>query len=359
MKAAIIGTGLIANTHVQALQSLGQDVAAVVNRNQERGEAFARKWNIPSCTTSFADALSDEIQVVHICTPPALHYDMIKAALMAGKHVVCEKPMCIEPQRARELTKLAQEKGRIGAVVFNVRFHEASQHAKAKLADSAFGPIRLVHGSYLQEFHALPDYYSWRYQPELAGPMRALTEIGSHWIDLVHYWTGLEITAVSAQFGAFDPERKLREGMMHRGGEGEQLEVSSEDAAMLSLRFSNGAIGNVVLSEISHGRSNRLQLEITGTQQSLWWNNEQPYQLHLGEKFHGFQTLTFPFGDGFGRTFQACFAAIYADIERGETSPDHPYATFEDGYRNAAVCMAAYRSAQEDGKWRIVMDNVK
>lgn len=358
MKVALVGTGLIANTHIEALRALGHEVIVAVNRSVERGQAFTQQWNIPRCSTDFSEALADEVEVVHICTPPALHYDMIKAALMAGKHVVCEKPMCIQPERAKELAELTTERGLIGAVVFNVRFHEASQHAKAKLADPAFGPIRLVHGSYLQEFHALPDLYSWRYQPDLAGPMRALTEIGSHWIDLVRFWTDLEIEAVSAQFGAFDPERKLQEGMMHRGGEGEPLKVSSEDVATLSLRFSNGAIGNVVLSEVSHGRSNRLELEITGTQQSLWWNNEQPYQLHLGEKFHGFQTLTFPFGDGFGQTFQACFAAIYADIERGETSPHQPYASFEDGYRNAAVCMAAYRSAQEDGKWTIIMDHV-
>lgn len=354
MKVAIVGTGLIANTHVQALQALGQEVVVAVNRSVERGQAFAQQWNIPGCSTDFSDALIDEVEVVHICTPPALHYDMIKAALLAGKHVVCEKPMCIEPNRAKELTELAQKKGLIGAVVFNVRFHEASQHAKDKLADPAFGTIRLIHGSYLQEFHALPDLYSWRYQPDLAGPMRTLTEIGSHWIDLVRYWTDLEVEAVSAQFAALDPERKLREGMMHRGGEGEPLKVPSEDVATLSLRFSNGAIGHVVLSEVSHGRSNRLQLEITGTQQSLWWCNEEPYQLQLGEKFQGYQTLTFPFGDGFGQTFQACFAAIYADIGKGETSPDHPYATFEDGYRNAAVCMAGYRSAQEEGKWVVL-----
>lgn len=351
MKVAIIGTGLIANTHIQALQALGHEVAVAVNRSQERGEAFTKQWNIPRFSTSFSDVLSADVEVVHICTPPALHYDMIKAALLAGKHVVCEKPMCIEPDRAKELAKLAQEKGLSGAVVFNVRFHEASQHAKAKLADPAFGPIRLIHGSYLQEFHALPDAYSWRYQPELAGAMRAMTEIGSHWIDLVRYWTGLEIEAVSAQFGAFDPERKLRDGVMYRGGEGERLAVPSEDAAVLSLRFSNGAIGNVVLSEVSHGRGNRLLLEISGTQQSLWWNNENPYQLHVGEKFQGYQTLTFPFGDGFGQTFRACFEAIYRDIESGEVSPNPTYASFEDGYRNAAVCMAAMKSAEGHGRW--------
>jgi len=351
MKVALIGTGLIANTHAQALQSLGHELLVCVNRSQERGQAFAQQWNIPQCSTAFQEALSDEIEVVHICTPPALHYEMIKAALLAGKHVVCEKPMCIEPTHAQELAKLAQDRQLIGAVVFNVRFHEASQHAKAKLADPAFGPIRLIHGAYLQEFHALPDAYSWRYQPELAGPMRAVTEIGSHWIDLVRYWTGLEVEAVSAQFEAFDPERKLREGVMHRGGEGELLKVPSEDVAMLSLRFSNGAIGNVVLSEVSHGRGNRLELEISGTQQSLWWNNEHPYQLHVGEKFQGFKTFTYPFGDGFGQTFKASFEAIYRDIELGAISPDHTYASFEDGYRNAAVCMAAMRSSERDGKW--------
>lgn len=356
MKTAIIGTGLIANTHAQALQALGHEVLVAINRSRERGEAFAQQWRIPQVGTAYVDALVDEVDVVHICTPPALHYDMIKAALLAGKHVVCEKPMCIEPENAKELQELAEQRGLIGAVVFNVRFHEASQQAKTKLADPTFGPIRLIHGSYLQEFHALPDAYSWRYQPALAGPMRAVTEIGSHWIDLVQYWSGLEISAVSAQFGAFDEVRKLREGLMYREGEGEKLLVPSEDVATLSFRFSKGAIGHVTLSEIAHGRTNQLQLEITGTQQSLWWNNEKPYQLHLGQKFQGYQTFTYPFSDGFGQTFKACFAAIYRDIEAGEISPDHTYASFEDGYRNAAVCMAAYRSAEEDGKWVIIKE---
>lgn len=351
MRVAIVGTGLIANAHAQALQSLGHEVAVAVNHSQERGESFAKQWNIPRFSTAFSDALSDEIDVVHICTPPALHYEMIKAALLAGKHVVCEKPMCIEPGKAKELMELAREEKLIGAVVFNVRFHEACQHARVKLADPAFGSIRLIHGSYLQEFHALPDQYSWRYQPELAGPMRALTEIGSHWIDLVRYWTTLEIEAVSAQFGAFDQDRVLQDGMMHRGGEGEPLLVESEDVALLSFRFSNGAIGSVVLSEVSHGRGNRLELEIAGTQQSVWWTNEHPYQLQIGQKFQGYQTFTYPFGDGFGQTFRACFQNIYQDIEAGTTSPDHTYANFEDGYRNAAICMAAYESAQEEGKW--------
>lgn len=351
MKIAMVGTGLIANAHAQALQAMGHKIVIAINRSQERGEAFAQQWGIPQFGTDYSAALRKGVEAVHICTPPVLHYEMIKAALLAGKHVVCEKPMCLEPEQAKELKYLAQERGLIGAVVFNVRFHEASQHAKTKLADPAFGPIRLIHGSYLQEFHALPDAYSWRYQPELAGPMRAMTEIGSHWIDLVRYWTSLEIEAVSAQFSAFDPERKLRDGVMHRGGEGEQLLVPSEDVATLSLRFSNGAIGNVVLSEISHGRGNCLQLEITGTEQSLWWNNENPYQLQLGQKFQGYQTFTYPFGDGFGQTFKACFEAIYRDIEKKQMSPNHTYASFEDGYRNVVVCKAAMKSAEREGEW--------
>lgn len=351
MRVAIIGTGLIAHTHVQALRALGHEVRVAINRTAERGQAFARKWGIPQSSTVFSDALGPEIEVVHICTPPALHYEMIKAALLAGKHVVCEKPMCIEPSHAKELQELADAQGVIGAVVFNVRFHEACQQAKAKLGDPAFGPIRLIHGSYLQEFHALPDQYSWRYQEELAGPMRAVTEIGSHWIDLARYWTGLEVEAVSAQFGAFDPQRRLQEGVMSRAGGGEPLAVLSEDVASLSLRFSNGAMGNVLLSEVSHGRVNRLQLEVTGTQRSLWWTNEHPYQLHQGQKFQGFKTFTYPFGDGFGQTFQACFQAIYQDVEAGSPSPHAKYANFEDGYRNVAVCMAALRSGQNEGRW--------
>lgn len=353
MRIAIVGTGFIAAAHVQALQGMGDEVVVAINHTLAKAAAFAQKWKIPVFGTDYSLALSMDIDAVHICTPPNAHYELIKAALMADKHVICEKPMCIEPSEARELMELAAARQKVGAVLFNVRFHEACHRAKSVINSPAFGAIRLIHGSYLQEFHLLPDAYSWRYQAELGGPMRATTEIGSHWIDLVRYWTGLEIVAVSAQFANFEPERHLSGQKMYaEKKEGSQpIEVLSEDVATISFRLNNGAVGNVILSEVSHGRSNRLHLEVSGSKQSIWWTNEQPYQLHQAEKFKGVNTATYAFSGGFKDTFQACFEDIYQDIENGKVSAFPSYATFYDGYVNALVCMAIYESAKADAKW--------
>lgn len=353
MRIAIIGTGFIATIHVQTLQRMGDEVVVAVNHTLAKAEAFAQKWGIPKFGIDYSLALSPEIDVVHICTPPSSHYQLIKAALLSDKHVICEKPMCIDPLEAKELVQLAAERQKIGAVLFNVRFHEACHRARSLIATPDFGAIRLIHGSYLQEFHALPDTYSWRYKSEVAGPMRATTEIGSHWVDLVRYWTGLEIAAVSAQFANFNPQRHLSgQNMYAEKQEGnDPVDVDSEDVASISFRFTNGAIGNVLLSEVSHGRSNRLHLEVSGSKQSIWWTNEHPYQLHHAKKFKGVTTATYAFGGGFSDTFQACFEEIYQDIENGKTSAMPAYATFYDGYVNAAVCMAIYESAKNDSRW--------
>ncbi|MEZ5039193.1 MAG: Gfo/Idh/MocA family oxidoreductase [Saprospiraceae bacterium] len=352
MRVSLVGTGFIAAVHAKALKELGQELVVVVNQTHAKAETFAKDWAVARFGTDFSLALAADIDVVHICTPPTSHYQMIKAALLAGKHVVCEKPLCLNPAEAKEVMLLASEKQLIGAVLFNIRFHEACQQVKAFIASADFGTINLIHGTYLQAFHALPDAYSWRYISESAGPMRATTEIGSHWIDLARYWTGLEVAAVSANFGHFNPHRVLSEGMMYpeeREG-GEKLIVDSEDAAVISLRFSNGAIGNVVLSEVSHGRSNRLHLEVTGSKQSVWWTNEVPYQWHSSEKNAGIRTQTNAFGGGFPETFKAFFESVYRDIEEGYP-PIHDYPTFYDGYVNTTICAAIFESARHHSSW--------
>lgn len=183
--------------------------------------------------------------------------------------------------------------------------------------------------------------------------MRATTEIGSHWIDLARYLTGLEIVEVSANFGKFNPSRYLKENMMYaeeeEGSEG--ITVESEDAALISMRLSNGAIGNVVLSEVSHGRSNRVAIEITGSKQSVWWNNENPYLVSKAKRHEGINQVVNAFGGGFPTTFKDFFAAVYKTIECGR--PDHfpSYPTFRDGYINALVCRSIYESAQDDSRW--------
>lgn len=353
MRVAIIGAGSIAEVHVSELQSLGQEVVMAVGTNLSRTEKFAEKWGIEKSSVDYREAFTSDIDVVHICVPPALHYEITKEALKAGKHVICEKPLCLDVEESKELMNLANEKNLVNGINFNVRFHDACEEIKGSIESGEIGKINLIHGSYLQEFHALPADYSWRYQDELAGPTRATSEIGSHWIDLARYLTGLEIVEVSANYGKFNPERYVRDNMMYADEEEhtEKIHVNSDDCATVLLRFSNGAIGNIVLSEISHGRNNQLRIDISGTKKSIWWNNENPYTVNSAGKFTGVNAKTNAFGGGFPSTFKNFFAEVYKDMAAGEPSKAPKYPTFKDGYINSAVCNAIYESANNNAKW--------
>ena len=405
IKAAIVGPGNIARTHARILRELGVDLRIVQGTNAARAERFASSFQIPDATTRPEDILRSDVDVVHVCSPPNRHYEMVKALLLHGKHVLCEKPLCLEDHEAGELYSLAAGKGLIHATGFNVRFHEAIQEAKKLCAHPEFGRIRLIHGTYLQEFHSLPAPLDWRYRPELAGHMRAVTEIGSHWIDLAQYVSGQRITAVSAVFGNFSPNRTLRDGLMyerqapvehrfsterrastergastarsasavsqaptehggpaasqtpteHGGPAASQartdVQVTSEDAALIHFRFANGAIGSVVLSEASPGRINYLSLEITGGEHSLWWNSEAHNRLEVGSRGEGALAKAYPFTGGFEDTQRSLFRAFYADVARGYAASDPAYPTFLDGMRNVQICNAIYASAMADSRW--------
>jgi predicted dehydrogenase len=352
MNTAIIGCGLIANMHAQAILSLGHQISIAVDHNHTKAEAFAKQYGIEKSSDAFNSCLSDNIDVVHICTPPALHHEMVKTALLAGKHVICEKPLVLENDQAQELIQLAEENKLVHAVNFNVRFYDACKEAKSIIQSNEFGKQLIIHGSYQQEFHIPPAEASWRYQPELAGPMRAVTEIGSHWFDIARYLTGLEIEKVSANFANFSPYRSIENNMLYRAPcENESsFKVNSEDAAVISMQLSNGAIGSVVLSEISHGRSNALSIEIVGENKSIWWNSEMPNQLNQASKSKGVTGTQFAFSGAYPETFVSFIKEVYRHIGNSQDTPNH-YPTFRDGLINTAICNAVYESAMNDAAW--------
>lgn len=353
VNVAIVGCGNIAATHAEALRQLGQPLVAVVDRSQEKAEAFARQWGAGAAYDQLDAVLGDGVDCVHLCTPPALHYPMVKAILSAGKHVVCEKPLCLDAGEAKELAELAAAKGVVGAVNFNVRYHAACQQARQTVSSPDFGPVHLISGSYKQEFHALPAPYLWRYQPQLAGNMRAVTEIGSHWIDLARYWTGLEIQAVSATFGKFSPQRMVEDGMMYPDSHatGERVTVDTEDAAVVTFRFDNGALGSMLLSEVSHGRTNEVQMDVSSGTHSVWWNSEDPYRLSQSTKNAGIQSQVYAFSGGFPNTFTSFFEEVYKAINH---TGEGDFPSLLDGYRNVAVCEAIYQSASHHSAWTAV-----
>ena len=348
MRAAIIGGGFAGNVHADALRACGVELRAVMTTREETARRFAEARQVKRWGTDLEVVLSDDIDAVHICTPPTSHGEYIKAALAAGKRVFCEKPLCFGSEEAYGLAAVAEAGGISCTTSFNVRYHMAVQRARELIQSGEFGRPLLIHGSYLQEFHALPAPYDWRYQTETGGSMRAVTEIGSHWIDTAQYISGRKVEAVSAFFGNFFPERVLEDGWMREagnptdGGDRRIVKVDSEDAACIIFRYEDGAMGSVMLSEISQGRGNRLALEITCERGNLWWNEEENNVLHTAVKGQGVRSEIFAFGNGFNDTFVALMRNFY----EGKEVP-----TFREAAQVAAVCEAAWLSAQQDSRW--------
>lgn len=340
-KAAIAGTGWIAQLHAEALRALHIPITAVLGTSPEKAKAFAEKYGISNYSAD--SAVLDSADCIHICTPPAAHGELIRSLICKGKHIFCEKPLTLDVGEADSLAKLAEESGLCCAVGFNVRFYPALQKAKELIASPNFGKLILIHGSYLQDFGAEPAELSWRY----LDPLHAVSEIGSHWLDLAQYISGKEITALSAVFDRFLPQRYEKDGLIYLSPEEGRIPftVDSEDSAVLNLRFACGAIGSVVLSEISHGRNNCLTLEITGTHQTLCWDSERPHQLYLAEK--GKPEILDLSGD-----FIATFADEIADYYQAmEQKTAFRCADFRQASRNVLLCSLAKDSADHNGQW--------
>lgn len=354
-KAAIWGTGSIANLHAQAIIASGISIGAVVNINSEKAHEFAVRWGASRWGSDPNLLLDDDIIAVHVCTPPNLHYEMVRFLLENKKHVLCEKPLCLEPWQAEELVALAEENKLTCAVNLNVRYYPACQRARQLVREPDFGPVLLIHGSYLQEFHALPAPTDWRYNEKLAGQMRAVTEIGTHWLDLAEYVSGKRILMLSALLGNFHPTRLVENGMMYHdsfGKKADTLNVSSEDSALIHFRFEDNTLGSVVLSEVSHGRLNYLSIEITGEKKNLWWNSEQSTLLHTSKKGEGVNTELFAFGNSsFADTFQALISNYYASLNQCTVSQSIMPPTLLDGERLVKLCDAIGKSASQNAGW--------
>src|SRR5437870_3728712 len=202
--AAVVGTGFIGVVHVEALRRLGVQVHGVVGSSRERAASRARGAGLPPAYESFQAMLEDpRIDVVHITSPNHLHREQAKAALEAGKHVVCEKPLAMNSAQSAELVEVAERSGRVHAVNFNLRFYATNQHVHGMIEKGDLGDVRLVSGHYLQDWLLLDTDWNWRLHPQPGGDLRAVADIGSHWMDLTTLLTGQLITAVMADLTTF------------------------------------------------------------------------------------------------------------------------------------------------------------
>jgi predicted dehydrogenase len=371
--AAVIGTGFIGTVHVEELRRIGVNVRGVLGSTPERGAARAEALGVGHAYPSL-DAILDDpaIDVVHVTSPNNLHVPQARAILAAGKHVVCEKPLAMTADESAGLVKDAARSGLINAVNFNIRFYPLHQHVREFVADGGLGDVRFVTGHYFQDWLLLDTDWNWRLEPDKGGSLRAVGDIGSHWIDLTQFLTGLRIVAVMADMATFvttrhEPTGPVETFSTERSAETVTRPMATEDVASILFRFDNGARGAVSVSQISAGRKNSLQWEIDGSTDAAAWDSETPDHLWLGHRDRpneilmrnpalmgpaGRAAAALPGGhvEGFGDTFGALFRAIYADVRAGRPSERPPYATFADGHDEMLVNDAVAASAA-DGRW--------
>ena len=304
---ALIGYAFMGRAHSQAWRTVGAafDVPpiarrVIVGRDEQAVAEAARRLDWEEHATDWREAITrDDVDIVDICTPGFLHAEIAIAALEAGKHVLCEKPLANDPAEAErmvEAARAARERGQVAALGHTYRRVPALAHARDLVAAGRLGQIRQIRASYLQDWLVDAEAgMTWRLRKETAGS-GALGDIGSHAIDQIQYVTGQQVTAVRGRLATMVPERP--------GPDGPEP-VTVDDAAWATLELDGGAIASVEASRMATGAKNELALEVYGTKGALRFDLERLDELW-------FLDATAPVAEqGFARVLV--------------TEPEHPY----------------------------------
>ena len=376
---AVIGSGFIGIVHIEALRRIGVRVAGLLDASPELGARRAAEIGIPKAYADLDELLADpDVQVVHVTSPNELHHRQARAILAAGRHIVCEKPLAMTSAESAELVALAKASGLVNAVNFNIRWYPLNQHVAAMVADGGIGDVRMVTGRYFQDWLLFDTDWNWRLEDDKGGALRAVGDIGSHWLDLLSFLTGLRVEAVMADLTTFIPVRQKPRGEVltfstERAADTVGVEIHTEDTASILLRFAGGARGSVNISQLSPGRKNSIAYQIDGSSSAVAWDSEQPEQLWIGHRDRpnelllrnpalmngaGAASARLPGGhvEGFADTFGAVFSAVYDDVLAGVPSPAPRYATFAAGHEEMLIGDAVLESART-GTWaRVARD---
>lgn len=368
LKAGVVGVGFIGAVHIEQLRRLG-NVEVVALADEAGAQEKADALYVPHAYTNYKDMIDNEqLDCVHICTSNSTHYEIAMYAMERGVNVVCEKPMTCTVEEAEKLRAYAKEKGLVNAMNFNCRFYPMAYQMRQMVRSGEVGDIYTVHGGYLQDWLFLDTDYSWRLEPEFTGASRAFADIGSHWIDLVEYITGLRAVEVLADFAIFHKTRKkptkeiaTYSGMALRPEDYEEVPITTEDYATVLFHMENGACVSCNISQVFAGRKNQMIVSVAGSRCALHWDSENSNALWIGrrERDNGELVkdpsilddgtkgvISYPGGhvEGFPDTFKQNFKKIYAAIAGGKPED---YATFDDGLREMVLCEKIVESARE------------
>ena len=368
--AAIIGLGFVGRAHLEALRRMGVPVRGAMGSSRERSEETRSSLGLEHAYSSLDELAADKsVTVVHICTPNHVHFEQASRLLRSGKHVLCEKPLAMDSRESEMLVKVEKECRRVGGVAYNLRYYPLCHQVKSLLTDGTIGQPRLVHGGFLQDWLLFPTDWNWRLDPKLGGELRAVSDIGTHWLDLMMWVTGLKVTQVCADLATVVPVRHRPRGRVETFQKSSNLEhddvpMTTDDYASVLLHFEDDLRGVMTVSQVSAGRKARLWFEIDCTRGSLAWNSESPNTLWIGRRDAPSELVpkdpillspaarglaAYPAGhaEGYPDTFLQLFRKFYAYLDAGNFDAPRAFPTFADGNHELILCEAIAKSAQE------------
>ncbi|AYA77486.1 gfo/Idh/MocA family oxidoreductase [Bacillus sp. Y1] len=344
----------------------------VVDVTEDLAREAAARLGFEHYSTDWREVVNNpEIDVIDIVTPNNTHAEIAIAAAKAGKHIICEKPLALGAEQAKEMLEAVKAAGVKHAVAFNYRRTPAVALAKKYIEEGRIGKVLSFRGTYLQDWSADPNSpLSWRFQKKIAGS-GALGDIGTHVVDFARYLVG-EITDVNAMTRTWIPERPVQSGGIDKlgtvktgGNDVPKAAVDVDDEVITMVKFDNGAIGTIEATRNAWGRNNFLTFEIHGEKGSLYFNYERRDELQVcfaddPSDAKGFRTVytgpATPYGEGlwpipalgigYGETkIIETYDLFKAIAEDTEFSPN-----FQDGYQIELIADAILESA-EKGQW--------
>jgi predicted dehydrogenase len=373
--ACIVGAGFVGPAHLEALRRNGVEVRALVSAGEGEARRRADELGIPLAYGSLRAALdASGADVYHLAVPNVLHAPFAREVMAAGHHVVCEKPLALTSAESAELVELEKKAGVVAVVTYNLRFYPLVCEARQRIAAGALGRVHAVHGSYLQDWLLYDTDWNWRLDPSQGGALRVVADIGTHWLDMVTWATGLKVARVMADFSTVHPIRHRPKGEVRtfsaKGAgpvERESVPVSTEDQAAILFRLENGALGSLLVSQVSAGRKNALSFQVDGGMGSLAWNSEEPNRLWLGHRDRPNELLdkdpsllsaparartAYPGGhqEGYPDTFRQLFSTVYAYLTAGDVAAPRDFPTLADGHQEMLHCDALLE-ASRSGRW--------
>ena len=374
IKVGIVGMGYIGESHIEALRRIGIcELAAVADTNAELAKAKADYYGIEKCYSSIDELLADPgIDAVHNCTPNFLHLSINKKIIESGKHLLSEKPLCMNYGEAKELVELKNKyPDSVAAVNFNYRLNPMVQEVKSRIKAGEIGDVRIMTGSYQQDWLLYDTDYSWRLEPEVSGISCAIADIGSHWMDVVQHVTGHRITEVMADLKTIIPIRKkpvkqTETFTSNVPSEYEEVEIRNEDYGAVLFHTDKGATGVYHVSELAAGHGCYFNFEINGSKASFKWNQEENDRLWKGQRggenhliirdpntispeVKPYTSLAMGHPEGWNDAFKGNIYSFYKYIEEG--CKDEPiFSTLEQAAYIVRLTEAIVRSSKEK-KW--------